>query len=261
MTRLQLKRPLVFFDLETTGVDPARDRIVELCILRVEPDGSRQSRTRRINPGRPIPPEATAVHGITDDDVRDEPRFDQVARGLLELLDGADLAGFNIVRFDVPMLDAELQRCKLDLDLASRRVVDSMAIFHKMEPRNLTAAVRLYLDRDHDGAHGAEADVLASAEVLEAQLARYDELPADIEALDAWSRGGPGAVDLNGKFVWREGEVVVNFGKHQGTPLRQLVDRSPDYLKWFLGKDFPSDAKKLVESALRGQFPEPPQSA
>ena len=253
MAALELTRPIVCFDLETTGIDPASDRIVEISILRVEPDGTRQTRTRRINPGRPIPEGATAIHGIRDEDVADAPSFRQVAKGLLELLEGADLAGFNVARFDIPLLDREFRDCKLSLGLDQRRIVDAMTIFHRMEPRDLSAATRFYLDREHTGAHAAEADVAVSFEILEAQLARYDELPNTVDALDAWLRRVPeNAADQSGKFVHEDGRVVFNFGKHKGKPLAEVAAAAPDYLEWILGSDFPDDAKQVVRNALDG---------
>lgn len=254
MAALQLTRPIVCFDLETTGIDPASDRIVEISILRLEPDGTRLTRTRRINPGRPIPEEATAVHGIRDEDVADAPSFRQVAKGLLELLEGADLTGFNVARFDIPLLDREFRDCKLNLALDQRRIVDAMTIFHRMEPRDLSAATRFYLGREHAGAHAAEADVAVSFEILEAQLARYDELPDTVDALDAWLRRVPeNAADQSGKFVHEDGRVVFNFGKHKGKPLAEVAAAAPDYLKWILGSDFPDDAKQVVRDELDGQ--------
>ena len=253
MAALQLTRPIVCFDLETTGIDPASDRIVEISILRVEPDGTRLARTRRINPGRPIPSEATAVHGIRDEDVADAPSFGQIAKGLLELLDGADLAGFNVSRFDIPLLDREFRDCELDLGLDRRHVVDAMTIFHRMEPRDLSAATHFYLNREHTGAHEAEADVAASFEILKAQLARYAELPNTVDALDAWLRRVPeNAADQSGKFVHEDGRVVFNFGKHKGKPLAEVATSAPDYLQWILGTDFPDDAKQFVRDALDG---------
>jgi DNA polymerase-3 subunit epsilon len=186
---LQLDRPLVFIDLETTGTDPAWDRIVEVSVLRLDPAGTRESRTRRIDPRRPIPPEATAVHGIRDADVRGEPSFRQISRSFLRFLAGADLAGFNVRGFDLPLLDREFGDCGLDLRLAERRIVDAMTIFHRMEPRNLAAALRFYLGRELANAHSAACDVAAAAEILESQLARYPELPRSVAALDAWLRG------------------------------------------------------------------------
>lgn len=259
MKHLDLDRPLVIFDLETTGTDPGTDRIVEISLLRIEPGGDGTLKTRRLNPGRPIPAEATAVHGIGDADVADAPEFRQVARSLLELLAGADLAGFNVARFDVPLLDREFRDVGLDLDLGARQVIDAMTIFHRMEPRDLSAAARFYLGRDHTGAHAAEADVVMTAEILDAQLERYGELPRKVDELAEWIRPRrPGAVDRDGKFVWQDGEVVVGFGKHQGKPLAAMVEEARDYLEWVLKSDFPEDAKGLVRDAFAGRFPEAP---
>jgi len=250
---LELTRPLAFFDLETTGIDPMRDKIVEIALVRLDPDGERASLTRRVHPGRPIPPEATAIHGIRDADVADAPKFPELARELLAVLKDADLAGFNVRRFDVPLLDREFRECGLDLALATRRIVDAMTIFHKKEARDLSAAVRFFLDRDHAGAHGAEADVLAAIDVLQAQLRRYPDLPRTIEALDAFCNPAPpGAVDRGGKFVLREGEVVFAFGKQKGRALTEVARVQRDYLEWILKQDFPEDARALVEKALRG---------
>jgi DNA polymerase-3 subunit epsilon len=254
---LQLERALVFFDLETTGTNPESDKIVEVSVLRIEPDGHRESRTRRINPGRPIPPGATAIHGIKDADVREEPSFRQIARGLLDFVAGADFAGFNVARFDVPLLDREFRECGLDLELSGRRIIDAMTIFHRKERRDLTAAVRFYLDRAHDGAHAAEDDVTATVDVLDAQLERYPDLPRSVDELAAWTRGGNvDAVDRSGKFLWKNGEAVLAFGKHRGQTLRRVAEQDADYLKWVLKADFPPDARELVERALRGQFPQ-----
>jgi DNA polymerase-3 subunit epsilon len=251
---LPLTRPLAFFDLETTGTDPLRDKIVEIAVVRVEPGGATESRTRRINPERPIPAEATAVHGISDRDVRDAPPFRQVGRSFLDFLGDADLAGYNVRRFDVPLLDREFKDCGLDLALRSRRILDAMTIFHRKEPRDLTAAVRFFLGRDHEGAHGAEADVLATLAILDAELERYPDLPRSVDELDAWCNPVPeGAVDRTGKFVLREGEVVFAFGKQKGRPLREIARVQRDYLEWILKQDFPEDARALVEKALLGR--------
>ena len=249
---LDLKRPMAVFDLETTGTDPLRDKIVEIALIRVDPGGERAAMVCRVNPGRPIPPEATAVHGITDADVATSPPFRDVARGLLDFLSDADLAGFNVRRFDVPLLDREFRDCGFDLALSQRRIVDAMTIFHRKEPRDLTAAVRFFLDRDHAGAHGAAADAEASLAVLAAQLGRYPDLPRTVGGLDRWCNPTPpGAVDRGGKFVLREGEIVFAFGRQKGRTLREVARAQRDYLEWILKQDFPEDARGLVEKALR----------
>lgn len=256
MKYLKIERPLVFFDLETTGTDPSGDRIVEISALRLSPDGSRELRTRRLNPGVPIPAGATAVHGIRDEDVADCPSFSKIARGLLDFMKGADLAGFNISRFDIPLLENEFGRCGLDLGMRNRRVLDAMTIYHRKEPRDLSAAVRYFLGREHSGAHGAEADVEATVEVLDAELQRYDDLPRSVNDLDDWLRSStPGAVDHSGKFVWSEGEVVLGFGRHRGRTLRHMVENDRGYLEWIVRSDFPEDARRIAREALNGVYP------
>lgn len=258
MNLLRRTKPLVFFDLETTGTDPATDRIVEIATLRLDPDGGRETRTRRLDPERQIPAEATAIHGIRDADVAGQPTFSRIARGLLEFLGDADLAGFNIARFDAPLLDREFRDCGLDLGLPRRALVDVMAIFHRKERRDLGAAVRFYLNREHEGAHGAEADVLATAEVLEAQLERYPDLPRTVPELEAWCDARPrDAVDRSGKFVWKDGRAVFAFGKFQGRSLEDVSRSERDYLEWIVRSDFPSDARQLVQKALGGEYPRP----
>jgi DNA polymerase-3 subunit epsilon len=188
MKNLTLDRALAVFDLETTGTSPGSDRIVEICVAVLLPDGGRDVVTRRVNPGRPIPPEATAVHGISDSDVADAPPFREIAPGLLRLLEGCDLAGFNVLSYDLPLLQAEFERCNLTFDVGDRRIVDAQRIYHRKEPRTLSAAVKFYTGREHAGAHGAEADVLATVDVLDAQIERYPDLPRDVEGLSRVSR-------------------------------------------------------------------------
>jgi len=251
LQNLNLERPLVFFDLETTGVDPASDRIVEISVLRVDPDGQSESRTRRVNPERPIPAGATAIHGIHDEDVADEPHFRQIAKGLLDFIGDADLAGYNVIRFDIPLLERELRDCGLDLRVSQRMVVDAMTIFQRKERRDLTAAVGFFLGKEHEGAHSAEADVAVTAEILEAELERYDDLPRTVSELDRWIRRVPkGALDSSGKFALQDGQPAFTFGKHQGRTLREVAGEHPGYLQWILQSDFPSDAKELVRQVL-----------
>jgi DNA polymerase-3 subunit epsilon len=250
---LRLTKPLAVIDLETTGLNPESDRIVEISVLLIRPDGDRVSKTRRVNPGIPIPPQATAVHGIRDADVAGEPRFGQIAAGFLEFLAGADLAGYNIRGFDLPLLAREFERAERPFSLEGRAIVDAMEIFKRKEPRDLAAAYRFFCGKSREDLHSADADVLACAEILEAQLARYDDLPREPAALDAAFR--PPWIDREGKFAWRGGEAVFNFGKRRGQTLRAVAAEDPSYLDWMAGADFPEDAREIARRALRGGFP------
>jgi len=255
MKNLTLDRPLAFFDLETTGISPESDRIVEVSVLVVRPGGNEDRFTRRVNPGRPIPPEATAVHGITDAEVRDCPPFESIAPALGGLLLGCDLAGFNIIGYDLPLLEAEFGRANVPFSRKGRRLVDALRIFHLKEPRNLEAAVRLYVGREHVGAHGAEADTQAALEVLDAQLGHYSDLPHDVEGLARLCKP-EGWIDSQGKVRWAAGEPVLGFGKNSGKSLRQMVKENRSYLEWMVKGDFPADTKWVVREALEGRYPE-----
>ena len=244
--KLNLKRPIIFFDLETTGVDTSRDRIVEISMIRIEPDGEEIVRTRRLNPGMPIPPEATAVHGITDDDVRDCPTFAQVAKSLAEFVRGCDFGGFNSNRFDLPLLVEEFLRVGIDVDFKQRRFVDVQNIFHKKEQRTLVAAYRFYCDKELDDAHSAAADTRATYEVLQAQLDRYDDLENDIDFLASFSSRGESA-DYAGRILYNEkGEEVFGFGKYRGQRVAEVFRREPSYYAWMLNGDFPLYTKKVI---------------
>lgn len=187
---LNLKKPIVFFDLETTGIDLSRDRIVEISLVKILPNGDQELKTRRINPEMPIPPEATAIHGITDEDVKDAPRFKEVAKSLAQYIEGCDLGGYNSNKFDIPMLVEEFLRADVDVDLKKRKFIDVQNIFHKMEQRTLIAAYKFYCGKDLENAHSAEADIMATYEVLQAQLDRYPELQNDVDFLAAFSERG-----------------------------------------------------------------------
>ena len=223
---LVLQRPLAVLDVETTGTDTQQDRIIEIAIVRILPNGKRARVTRRINPEVPIPASATEVHGITDADVAGEPTFAEVASELLAFLDGCDLCGFNLKRFDLRMLHLEFGRAGLELPLTGRAILDVMEIFHTYEKRDLAAAVRFYCARDHEGAHAAGADVMATAEVLDAMLARYEDLPRTTDELHQYFRD-PNAADSSGYFVRLEGRVQFTFGKHRGQPLDVVARPSP----------------------------------
>jgi len=258
MDHLNQDRPLVCFDLETTGTSIDRDRIVEIGLVRVEPDGSRRSYRTLINPEMPIPPGASKVHGITDADVRDAPVLAAVAREIVGLFEGADLAGFNSVNFDAPLLENELARVGTDFSLAGRRHLDAMRIFHKMEPRTLVAAYSKYCGKDLTEAHAALADVEATLEVLDAMIARYDELSGDVDALHKVSNPNEGRfVDRGRKFEWNDdGQAVFAFGKHAGRPLAEIANQHPGYLEWMLKKDFSDEVATILRDALAGKYPE-----
>ena len=251
--QLNLRNPLVFFDLETTGIDIAKDRIVEISMVKVMPNGEEIVKTRRINPGMPIPPESTAIHGITDEDVKDCPKFKEIAKSLAAQIEGCDLAGFNSNRFDIPMLAEEFLRAGVDVDLNRRKFIDVQTIFHKMEQRNLTAAYKFYCNKDLANAHSAEADTMATYEVLKAQLDRYPELENDVNFLSKYS-SFTNNVDFAGRMVYNEkGQEVINFGKYKGRLVEEVLKSDPSYYTWIMNGDFPLNTKKmLTEIRLRG---------
>ena len=244
---LTLERPIIFFDLETTGTNVTNDRIVEISLIKVTPEGEETERTRRINPGIPIPAEATAIHHITDDDVRDEPRFEQVARSLAAIFHGCDIAGFNSNRFDIPMLKQEFDRAGVELDLTGVLFIDVQTIFHKREPRNLTAAYRFYCGKDLEQAHSANADTRATYEVLKAQLEKYSDLPRDMKALSEYTSYNRN-VDLMGLLVYDDaGRELINFGKHRGRPAADVLRTEPGYFGWIMQGDFTDDTKSAFQ--------------
>lgn len=248
-----LDRPVIFFDLETTGLSLSRDRIVELAVIRVSPRGDVFERVRRYNPEMPIPPEASAVHGITDEMVADEPTFRATSKSLAELLEPCDLAGFNIRHYDLPILIAEFARAGIDFDVKDRRLIDMKVIFHSEEPRDLSAAARFYLDRDHQDAHSALGDIRTTAAVLTAQLARYRHLPRDMEGLHAYcdEKRGPYRTEFDKWFSRDDRGLVFNRGKHKGSALADVAESAPDYLEWMArADDMPDDVVKAVRGAL-----------
>ena len=229
--KLRLKRPLVFFDLEATGISTVADRIVQISVARYAPDVETDVRTRLINPEMPIPPESIEIHGITDADVADKPTFRQIAKSFFDYLDGCDLAGFNIIQFDIPLLIAEFARSGLAFSMAGRQVIDCYQIFRRMEPRTLEAALRFYCNEEHANAHDSEADVLATIKVLEGQLHKYPDLPKDVDQLNERFNPHQGKyIDWEGKLRWEKGEAVLGFGKkdrHAAAPPRQERSRHP----------------------------------
>jgi DNA polymerase-3 subunit epsilon len=241
-----LQRPIVFFDIESTGLDRANDRIVEISVVKMHNADTFKTITRRLNPGMPIPPATTAVHGITDEMVKDCPTFKNVAKALMEFLTGCDMGGYGCISFDVPMLYNEFLRAGIEWDFHEVNIIDCSNIFKQKEPRDLTAAMKFYCNAEHAGAHGAEADAMATAKVFMAQLQCYPELEAmPLSELALFSNFGHKILDLSGKFTYnQDGEIVLNFGPHRG----KKAEDNLDFLNWMLSKDFPPDTVKICQS-------------
>lgn len=256
MQNLQLERPLVVFDIESTGVMPQRDRIVEIAVLKIFPDGHTQNTVRRLNPEMPIPPGATAIHGISDADVADCPTFLLIAEKLFRYIEDCDLAGYNITGFDIPMLEAEFKRAGFTFKVDDRKVIDAYNIFCKLYPRTLTAAYQFFCGKELEGAHGAAADTAATFEVLLGQLEKHPELPRTVaELADFCDLAGPDAVDRTRRFKWSDNEVIVNFGKNAGRTLRDIASNDPGFLRWIVRSDFTDEVKEIANNALLGKFP------
>lgn len=252
--KLNLKNPIVFFDLETTGTNINSDRIVEICYLKVSPNGNEMSKTMRINPEMHIPEESSAVHGIYDKDVVDCPTFKEVAHTVADDIEGCDLAGFNSNRFDIPVLAEEFLRAGVDIDLNRRKFVDVQVIFHKMEQRTLSAAYKFYCGKNLEDAHTAEADTRATYEVLMSQLDRYPELQNDIDFLSAYSSFTKN-VDFAGRMVYDDkGVEIFNFGKYKGMPVAEVLKRDPGYYGWILGNDFTLNTKAMLTRIRLREF-------
>ncbi len=263
---LKLNRPLAFFDLETTGLSISADRIVEISILRANVDGSTKILTKRINPGRPIPPETTAIHGISDEDVKDCPNFAELGNELNQFLKDCDLAGYNAIKFDIPFLVEEFLRNDINFDLKGRRFVDVQNIFHKMEQRTLSAAYKFYCGKELIDAHSAEADTVATYEIMKAQLDMYENtefkdrsgkvsvpVKNDVQALHDFSYQIRN-VDLAGHIIYNEKkQEVFNFGKHKGKTVDEIFTREPSYYDWMMKSEFPLTTKKVITALkLRG---------
>lgn len=261
--QLNLKKPLAVFDLETTGINVATDRIVEICVAKANIDGTVEVKTRRINPTIPIPLEASAVHGIYDEDVADMPTFKQVAKSMEQFLMGCDLAGFNSNKFDIPLLVEEFLRADVPFEMKNRKLIDVQRIYHLMEPRNLTAAFKFYCNKDLEGAHSAEADVLATLEVLDAQVHKYENTPIkgsdgemvypiknDMEVLGKLSDSNK--IDFAGRMIYKDGIEIFNFGKYSNQAIKDVLSKDPNYYEWIMKGDFPQDTKrKLTEIKFR----------
>ncbi len=256
---VSLDKPLVIFDIEATGLSVRSDRIIELAAIRIEPDGTRTEKCWLLNPIIPIPIETTAIHGITDDIVKDCPTFREKALEILMFFGEADLGGFAAGHFDIPILVEEFARVGMSFDADGRRVLDAQKIFHAREPRDLTAAVKYYCGHGHEDAHGAEADTRATLEVLIGQFEKYEDLPRSMDALDRmFNPIDPFNADRRGLLRWVNGKLVVNFGKKKGMELEELAKNEKNFLKWIVKGDFPLDTRRICENALNGNFPSPP---
>lgn len=252
---INLERPLIFFDLETTGTNVTHDRIVELSYIKLMPDGTREEKSRRLNPEMPIPAAATAVHKITDADVADAPTFKQIAKSLNTIFENCDIAGFNSNKFDVPLLIEEFDRAGITFETAGRRFIDVQTIFHKMEQRTLVAAYKFYCGKDLENAHSALSDTQATLEVLLSQLDRYATLKNDVAFLSDFSNQN-GALDLAARIVKNEkGEPIFNFGKHKGKTVKEVLMREPSFYDWVMKGDFAKNTKDVLRALKFKYFP------
>jgi DNA polymerase-3 subunit epsilon len=251
---LNLKRPLAFIDLETTGINVASDRIVELSVLKVAPDGKQEWLVTRLNPEMKIGQKAMSIHGITDEDVASAPTFRQVARNLTAFLEGCDLAGYNAMKFDIPLLAEEFLRVNIDFNFKKRKYIDVQVIFHKKEQRTLAAAYQFYCSRELEDAHSSKADTAATFEVLQAQLERYTDLENDVEKLAEYSSFNNNA-DFAGRIIYDESGVeIFNFGKHKGKPVSKVLGEEPAYYSWMMNGDFPLYTKKILTEIKLREF-------
>ncbi len=249
MSKLTLKKPIIFFDLETTGTDHARDRIVELALIKIFPDGKRDKFVRRVNPGMPIPAESTAIHGISDEDVKNSPTFRQIAHNLFDWMRGCDLGGYNSSKFDLPLLAEEFLRCDINVDFTERHMVDVQQVFFKMEARTLSAAYAFYCNKELNNAHSAEADIEATIEVLEAQLKRYQNLSGDVPSLHKFTNNDE-YVDFARRIVLKDGNPIFNFGKHKGRKVEDVFTEEPQYYDWMMQADFALHTKQKISEIL-----------
>jgi DNA polymerase-3 subunit epsilon len=249
---LNLRRPIAFIDIETTGINVSTDRIVEISVLKINPNGKEEWMTTRVNPEIPIPLKSTAIHGITDKDVADAPTFKEIAKNLTAFLEGTDLAGYNAIKFDIPVIAEEFLRANIDFNFHKRKYVDVQVIFHKKEQRTLSAAYLFYCKKELENAHSSKADTEATFEVLKAQLDRYDDLENDVEKLADYSSFN-NIVDFAGRIIYDESGVeIFNFGKHKGKPVEAVFRDEPSYYSWMMNGDFPLYTKKiLTEIKLR----------
>jgi DNA polymerase-3 subunit epsilon len=244
--KLNLENPIVVFDLETTGLNLATDRIVEISIIKVHPDGKEEVKTRRINPGIPIPAEATAIHKITDEDVKDCPTFKEIAKSLAAFIEGCDMAGYNLIKFDIPVLAEEFLRAGLNIDFRKIKIIDVQNIFHKMEQRTLVAAYKFYCNKALENAHNAEADTQATYEILQSQLDRYPELQNDVKFLSEFSVNTQNFDHANRIIANSNNEPIFNFGKYKGRKVKEIFAIEPSYYTWIMNGEFTLDTKRVL---------------
>ena len=244
--QLNLNKPLIFIDLETTGINIVKDRIVEISILKILPNGKEEIKTFRINPTIPIPKETTLIHGITDEDVKNCPTFSELAKSISNFIEGCDIGGYNSNKFDIPLLAEEFLRSDVDFDMKNRNVIDVQVVFHKMEQRTLSAAYKFYCDKDLTNAHSSNADVCATYEVLKSQLDRYNDLENNVKFLNEFTCFNKN-VDLVGRIVYNEeGKEIFNFGKHKGKTVEEVLIKEPSYYNWIENNEFPLYTKKVL---------------
>lgn len=249
MAQLQLKRPIVFFDLETTGTDPAKDRIIELALVKLLPNGTREKYVKRVNPGIPIPKSSSDIHGIMDEDVKDAPLFKLIAHEVYDWIKGCDMGGYNSNKFDVPLLAEELLRVGIDVDFTDRNMIDVQQIFFKMEARTLSAAYSFYCNKQMENAHSAEADILATIEVLEAQLDKYPDLSKEVKPLNDFTNQDQ-YVDYARRIIMKDGHPVFNFGKNKGRKVEEVFTQEPQYYDWMMQADFALHTKQKISEIL-----------
>jgi len=257
MVTLSLQAPIAFIDIESTGVNPQQDRIIEIGIIKLHPNGREEFLNSLINPGIPIPSEAIKIHGITDVDVAGKPSFREFSSKLLEFIKDCDLGGFAIKKFDLPILEAEFKRANIVYSREEKKIIDVLIIYHEFEPRDLKAAYKKYCNKDLVIVHRAETDVRATTEIFKAQLEQHDNLPKDILGLHEFcNKKDPNWVDAEGRFIWVGDAIVINFSKNKGRTLEDMRKKEPGFLNWILSNNFPPEVKKIVEDALRGKFPQ-----
>lgn len=246
---LQLSKPICFIDLETTGINVSIDKIVEIAIIKILPDGTKQIKRKLVNPEMPIPPASTEIHGISDDMVKDAPNFKAIANEVKQFIEGADMGGYNSNRFDIPMLNEEFLRAGIAIDMESRKLLDVQKVFHMMEQRTLSAAYKFYCNKNLEDAHTAEADAMATYEVLEAQVARYPNLGNTVDAIVKFT-GEDQIVDFARRFIMDNGVETFNFGKHKGKPVTQVLKDEPQYYDWMMKGDFALHTKQKLTEIL-----------